>query len=95
MDLILWRHAEAEPGDPDLARRLTAKGHKQARRMAGWLERHLPDRARILVSPAERTRETAVALGRRFETLDALAPGATVADLLAAANWPDSRQPGQ
>mgnify|MGYP003693557069 CR=1 FL=1 len=26
MDLILWRHAEAEDGSPDLARELTAKG---------------------------------------------------------------------
>lgn len=93
MDLILWRHAEAEPGEPDLARRLTAKGHKQARRMAAWLERHLPDSARILVSPAERARETAAALGRRFKTVDAVAPGTTVADVLAAANWPDSREP--
>ena len=34
MDLILWRHAEAEPGEPDLGRRLTAKGIQQAERMA-------------------------------------------------------------
>ena len=26
MDLILWRHAEAEEGDPDLERKLTAAG---------------------------------------------------------------------
>ena len=32
MDLILWRHADAEPGEPDDQRRLTAKGKKQARR---------------------------------------------------------------
>ena len=37
MELILWRHADAEPGDPDLARRLTSKGQKQAERMAAWL----------------------------------------------------------
>ncbi|HEY5306925.1 MAG TPA: histidine phosphatase family protein, partial [Casimicrobiaceae bacterium] len=54
MDLILWRHAEAEPGEPDLGRRLTAKGIKQAERMATWLEVHLPDTCRILVSPADR-----------------------------------------
>ncbi len=36
MELILWRHAEAEPGEPDLGRRLSAKGEKQARRMAEW-----------------------------------------------------------
>ena len=37
MDLILWRHCEAEAGEPDLGRRLTPKGHKQAERMAGVL----------------------------------------------------------
>ncbi len=92
MDLILWRHAEAEPGEPDLGRRLTAKGLKQAERMALWLERHLPDSARILVSPAARAQQTAVALGRRFRTVERLAPGASTTDVLAAANWPDSRE---
>jgi phosphohistidine phosphatase len=92
MDLILWRHAEAEPGEPDLGRRLTAKGLKQAERMALWLERHLPDSTRILVSPAARAQQTAVALGRRFKTVERLAPGASAADVLAAANWPDSRE---
>ena len=66
MDLILWRHAEAEPGEPDHGRRLTSKGRKQAERMAAWLEHRLPETTRILVSPAERTQETALALGRRF-----------------------------
>ncbi|GIK87401.1 MAG: phosphohistidine phosphatase SixA [Burkholderiales bacterium] len=91
MDLILWRHAEAEAGGPDLARRLTAKGIKQAERVAAWLERHLPDRCRVLASPAVRAQQTAAALGRRFRTVDALAPGASAADVLAAAGWPDSR----
>jgi phosphohistidine phosphatase len=93
MDLILWRHAEAEPGEPDVGRRLTAKGTKQAARMAAWLERHLPDTTRVLVSPADRAQQTAAALGRKFRTVDDLAPGATVAALLVAANWPDSREP--
>ncbi len=42
MDLILWRHAEAEEAREDQAdvdRRLTPRGEKQAARMAGWLER--------------------------------------------------------
>ena len=46
MDLILWRHAEAEDwpeGDPqggsDLERSLTARGEKQAARMASSIER--------------------------------------------------------
>lgn len=92
MDLILWRHAEAEPGEPDLDRRLTAKGVKQAARVAAWLERHLPDSCRILVSPARRAQQTAQALGRKFKTVQDLAPGASVASVLAAANWPDSRE---
>ena len=93
MELILWRHAEAESGEPDLDRRLTAKGVKQAARVAAWLERHLPDSCRVLVSPARRAQQTAAALGRKFKTVADLAPGASVAAVLAAANWPDSREP--
>lgn len=59
MDLILWRHAEAEPGEPDLERALTAKGQRQARRMADWLGSQLPDSCRILASPALRCLQTA------------------------------------
>jgi phosphohistidine phosphatase len=93
MDLILWRHAEAEPGEPDLGRRLTSKGLKQAERMAQWLDSHLPDTCRVLVSPADRAQQTAVALQRKFKTVPELAPGASVAAVLAVANWPDSREP--
>ena len=93
MDLILWRHAEAEPGEPDLGRRLTSKGLKQAERMGEWLERHLPDTTRILVSPADRAQQTALALKRKFRTVEELAPGAPVAAVLAVANWPDAREP--
>ena len=93
MDLILWRHAEAEPGEPDLGRRLTAKGLKQAERMGAWLDRHLPDTTRILVSPADRAQQTALALKRKFKTVDELGPGASVASVLAAVGWPDAREP--
>jgi len=93
MDLILWRHAEAEAGEPDLGRRLTPKGVKQAERMALWLDAHLPDTCRILVSPADRAQQTAQALQRKFRTVQEIAPGASVAAVLAAANWPESREP--
>ena len=93
MDLILWRHCEAEPGEPDLGRRLTSKGLKQAERMAEWLERHLPDSCRILVSPADRAQQTAMALQRKSRTVPELGPGASVKTALTAANWPDSREP--
>ncbi len=93
MDLILWRHAEAEPGEPDLGRRLTAKGIKQAERMANWFDGHLPDTCRILVSPADRAQQTALTLKRKFRTVPEIAPGATVSALLAVAGWPDAREP--
>lgn len=93
MDLILWRHAEAEDGVPDLGRALTARGRKQASRMADWLNPRLPPDLRILTSPATRAVQTAQALGRHCETLAALAPGASVARVLAAAGWPDAPYP--
>ncbi len=92
MDLILWRHCDAESGEPDLERRLTSKGVKQAERVARWLERHLPDRCRILVSPALRCQQTARAIDRKFKTVPELAPGASAGTVLAAANWPDARE---
>jgi phosphohistidine phosphatase len=94
MDLILWRHAEAEdpqPGQDDLTRELTARGEKQAKRMSAWLDRQLPEVTRILVSPAKRTEQTAQALERKYKVRPELAPGCTVAQLLAAAQWPDSK----
>lgn len=88
MDLILWRHAEAEYSAPDLARALTDKGRKQAKQMAAWLKPRLPEGTRILVSPATRAQQTADALNLDFNTLDAIAPGAPAQALLAAAGWP-------
>ncbi len=93
MDLILWRHAEAEPGEPDDARVLTAKGHKQAWKMAEWLDANLPSSCRILSSPALRAVQTADALGRKFKRLDALATDATVDGMLQAIDWPNGRDP--
>lgn len=93
MELILWRHAEAEPGLPDEARALTAKGQKQALKMAEWLDRHLPGNCRILVSPAVRTLQTVEPLGRKYKTHPALFTDTTPEKLLEAANWPDSREP--
>ena len=96
MDLIFWRHAEAEDerdGLADLERALTGRGDKQAARMGAWLDRHLPEGTRILCSPALRCEQTALALGRKFKLREELAPGATAEQLLAAAQWPDSRHP--
>ena len=96
MDLILWRHAEAldaEDGSEDFDRALTARGERQAARMAHWLNQHLPATTRVLVSPARRTQQTAAALERKFKTVEAVGPGATASGLLAAARWPDAKEP--
>ncbi len=94
MDLLLWRHAEAheaQPGGDDLARALTPRGEKQAARMGAWLDRQLPDGARILASPARRTEQTAMALGRKYKLREELGPDATVEQLLLAVQWPQGR----
>jgi phosphohistidine phosphatase len=92
MDLILWRHAEAEdggPGLPDTKRRLTARGEKQAHDLAKWLQPRLPKKVKILVSPAVRTQQTAHALALPFEVEPKIGIGANAADLIAATNWPE------
>ncbi|MCB1958643.1 MAG: histidine phosphatase family protein, partial [Rhodocyclaceae bacterium] len=91
MDLLLWRHAEAIDGTPDLSRELTERGHKQARKMAQWLSENRPKRLRTLVSPSTRTRQTASAFIDNFEIVPALAPDMGVPDLLAATGWPEGR----
>ena len=86
MDLIFWRHAQAfdaEPGGSDFARSLTPKGEGQADRVGQWLDRHLPDGTRVLVSPARRAEQTARALGREFNFCDALAPDSHAEKALA------------
>ncbi len=90
MDLILWRHAEAEDGFPDHARALTTKGEKQAEKVAAFLRQHLPDNTRILVSPALRTRQTAGKLTPLFTLAPTLAPGASAAAVLQTARWFDA-----
>src|SRR5581483_1974530 len=80
MELILWRHADAEPGSDDMARRLTPGGEKQAAAMAKWLRAHLPREYTLLASPAVRAQQTAAALGRPI-TDKALAPGASPKDI--------------
>ncbi|MFG6486966.1 SixA phosphatase family protein [Roseateles sp. BYS78W] len=96
MDLILWRHAEAEviaPGQDDLQRALTPKGERQARRMAAWLNHRLAATTRVLVSPALRCRQTADALGREMRIAPTLAPDAPITALVEASRWPKSSEP--
>ncbi len=92
MELILWRHADAEdatPGKSDLERSLTAKGEMQARRVADWLGKRLPKDVRILASPARRAQQTARALAKHFETSGEVGTAAEPQSVLKAAGWPD------
>ena len=94
MDLLLWRHAEAEDGFPDLKRILTPRGERQATQMAEWLKKHAPKNLRILVSPAVRCQQTAKALGMPFETDKRIGTDSNATNLLTAAGWPEGRKDG-
>lgn len=90
MDLILWRHAQAADGTPDLERALTPLGEKDAALVGRWLRKRIPEgTATVLCSPARRARQTADALGIDYAVSDALAPGATARAAIAATGWPD------
>ncbi|MEK7232090.1 MAG: histidine phosphatase family protein [Pseudomonadota bacterium] len=88
MDLILWRHADAEDGTPDSERKLTAKGIKQAARMAKWLRPRLPGDAVVLASPAKRAQQTARALTPDFRVVEEIGTGAAAEEVLRACGWP-------
>jgi phosphohistidine phosphatase len=96
MDLILWRHAEAQQqgeGGDDLARVLTPRGEKQAARVAAWLAAQLPKGTRILCSPARRCVQTVLPLGRDYQLAPELAPGASAQQVPDLVRWPRARRP--
>ncbi|MCX4165931.1 MULTISPECIES: phosphohistidine phosphatase SixA [Paraburkholderia] len=90
MNLILWRHAEAEDiAASDLARQLTARGRKQAQTVGKWLRARIDADALILVSPAVRTVQTAESLSDQYRVVREIAPDASADAVLAAAGWPN------
>jgi phosphohistidine phosphatase len=88
IEQILWRHAEAAPGTPDVARSLVETGRRHAQLMARWLRPRLPSDLVTLSSPPVRTRPTAKALLLPFNVSDALAKDSSAKAILDAANWP-------
>ena len=91
MELILWRHAEAEDANAqgDFARALTKRGRKQAERIAGWLRPRLEGDWKVLASPAVRAVQTVESLGMPFEERAALDTSGRAAGLLLEAGWPE------
>ena len=91
MELILWRHADAEnvpASSPDSERKLTAQGIKQAARIAKWLRPRLPEGAMVLASPAKRAQQTARALTPDFRTANEVGTSAAPQEVLLACGWP-------
>jgi len=88
MRLVLVRHAEAAPGEPDDERRLTHEGREQSRALGERLAREGVRPDALLTSPLRRAQETARLLGDALgiapEAAPELAPGATVDGLRAA-----------
>jgi phosphohistidine phosphatase len=94
VDLILWRHADADDAEfdgNDIDRDLTRKGERQAKRVGRWLDQHLGDGTRIWSSPAIRAQRTATALGRPFKVREELHPLAAADDVLALVGWSEQR----
>jgi phosphohistidine phosphatase len=91
MDVVLWRHAEAvdgQEGCDDLDRALTARGYKQAIRMAEWLDRQLPESTRVFTSPARRCEDTVCRLDRKYKIHKDLLPESRADDILSSIDWP-------
>jgi phosphohistidine phosphatase len=93
MELILWRHADAEDGSSDAKRELTEKGRAQASRMAAWLRPRMEGKWRIVSSPATRAKQTADALGLDYEVCLTLGSQGTEDALLREVGWPAADRP--
>ena len=86
MRLLIVRHAEAAPGNPDELRPLTSAGRDAAHMLGRRLREQGIDPDAIVSSPLLRARETADALGLGATEVDErLAPGATSVDVRDAA----------
>jgi phosphohistidine phosphatase len=94
MDLVIWRHAEAvewQEGCDDLDRALTPRGYKQAIRMSEWLDRQLPESARIFSSPARRCEDTVCRLDRKYKIHNDLLPESNAESILTTLQWPTAK----
>jgi phosphohistidine phosphatase len=82
MRVLIVRHAEAAPGEPDELRPLTAEGQEHARALGERLRADGFAPEAIVTSPFLRALATATALGLGEPEVDErLAPGASAADI--------------
>lgn len=96
MELLLWRHADALQGTPDIARKLSARGHRQAREVAAWLGEHAPADLRLVVSPAVRASQTVSYFCADENAMRFCAPlfqGTAPEEILRFVGWPDASSP--
>ena len=97
-NIIIWRHAEAHPAEvsmstDDMARSLTPKGKQQAKRMADWLDKRLPNDFLLVTSPALRAYQTAQALKNNIRVEESLKPTANLQQVLEALHKLSDLQP--
>jgi phosphohistidine phosphatase len=86
MRLLIVRHAEAAPGEPDELRTLTPEGREHARELGERLRHAGFSADAVVTSPLLRARETATALALGEPEVDQrLAPGASPDDVRDAA----------
>ena len=64
--ILLCRHAHADPGTDDPARALSAIGQAQARRAGDWLSQNLNTPIKLLCSPSVRTQQSADLLAEKL-----------------------------
>jgi phosphohistidine phosphatase len=96
MELFLWRHADALPGVPDIARELSQHGHQQARKVAAWLRERAPADLRFLVSPSVRTRQTVAHFHDEESDIQFCSPlyeSTSPEEILTLLGWPNSVLP--
>jgi phosphohistidine phosphatase len=88
IELILWRHADAHEGWPDMKRQLSDLGRHQAAGVAAWLRSRVPQNYWLVSSPADRAMQTAAALSPDFRVDERLMVSADVSDYANLAEWP-------
>ncbi len=82
MDLILWRHGEADNNTDDLSRKLTKKGKSDALLIANFIHDKLPQSIQFMASEALRSQQTLACLNQPFDIYSELNPEESIETVL-------------